>query len=222
MNTKRTLYLVLIVGLLLLILASLDYIKTFTRTNDVPESTEQQTRKYEGENIPGNMPFASHFDAWKNDGNLVVDFEVAPSEEIVSEGLVAYAELYTQASYETIGTNPYSEAVPYSPQIVTLWIHDDTKSADSRIQDIVQQIQQDNVDYPELKQKLSVGEIKIGSSTWKYADFPDHFDGGYHRNFYLDKDGYVLSFSIPNEQIDLPEYADKTLWRLKAIELLNL
>lgn len=48
----------------------------------------------------------------------------------------------------------------------------------------------------ELKQQNLYGVM------WNYYDFADAYDGGYIREYFIEKEGYVLSFGISNEGIE--------------------
>lgn len=68
---------------------------------------------------------------------------------------------------------------------------------------------------------MELRQQNIYSTTWNYYDFADEYDGGYIRTYFIEKDGYVLSFGISNEGIE--EYPNLLeMKKIKFLENLNL
>jgi hypothetical protein len=63
----------------------------------------------------------------------------------------------------------------------------------------------------ELKQQNLYGVM------WNYYDFPDAYDGGYIRNYFIEKDGYVLVFGRSNEIIE----SNSDIEQIKSIQFLE-
>lgn len=75
-------------------------------------------------------------------------------------------------------------------------------------------------------ERFDVGSMEVKQEifngvTWNYYDFFDGYDGGYLRTYFVEKDGYVLSFAIANEVIE--DNADISLTsKVKFLKKLDL
>ncbi len=98
----------------------------------------------------------------------------------------------------------------YLEDVLSLFI---TKISDwnSRLEDERKDIKSFGRGSVELKQQIFNGV------TWNYYDFVDGYDGGYLRTYFIEKDGYVISFAVSDEVIS----ANQDISKIEKIQFLN-
>lgn len=78
-----------------------------------------------------------------------------------------------------------------------LYLSITTKSNwDKEVENAKKDVEHFNIGNTELRQEVLNGVV------WNYYDFFDGYDGGYLRDYFIEKEGYVLNFAIANEVIE--------------------